>query len=91
MHRQYVPSDFEGGVLLGTADVGGDHLRALTGEDPDRRLCHPRARTGDDRHLVVQLAHHGPPCQVSRLVSEYGINMTGSVGARCGCRMAMRL
>ena len=54
-------TDLGGRVLLGAADVTGHDLGALTDEDLDRRLPHPRSRAGDDRHLAVQETHHMPP------------------------------
>ncbi len=58
MHGKDVPTHLGRRVLLGTADVGGDHLGALPDEDLDRRLGHPRTGAGDHGHLPVQLAHH---------------------------------
>jgi hypothetical protein len=56
MERDHGVAGFGGGVLLGAADVGRQHLRALTGEQHRRRLGHPRSGAGDHGDLAVEQA-----------------------------------
>src|SRR5581483_4773832 len=61
VHREHSVAHLGGGVLLRPADVCGDDARAFTDEHLRRRLRHPRASPGDDRHLAVQQPHRPSP------------------------------